>query len=87
MANIANAAFRSRLSRNANQSNGPKGLPHNVGDFSQLSRQSPASRQEFLRKHWDYLPSRLLQQARALSSSYKGVQLDPKDSRQFALGL
>jgi hypothetical protein len=54
MANIANAAYRSRLCRNNEGRTAPRGLPHNPQDFSGLSRQSIASQQEMLRKHWDY---------------------------------
>ena len=87
MANTANASYRSRLVKNDSARIAPKGLPHNVGDFSHLSRQQTTSRQDFLRKNWDYLPAKLVRKAVAMSTAFKGVPLDPKDDRQFALGF
>lgn len=87
MANLATCSFRSRLVKNTSTQSGPKGVHRNPGDFSSLSRQGVASRQEFLRQHWDYLPARLLRRANSLSTAFKGVPLDKSDPRQFALSL
>jgi hypothetical protein len=61
-----------------------RGLPHNVGDFSHLSRQKTTSRQEFLRANWDYLPERAVRKANAMSTAFKGV---PLEGNQFAFGF
>ena len=87
MANIATCSFRSRLVKNTANRSGPAGIHRAPGDFSNLSRQKITTRQETLRKHWDYLPEGLVRRANALSTSFKGVPLDARDPSQFALSL
>lgn len=87
MANIANCTFRSRLALKDAERGGPQGIHRNAQDFSDRSAQQAGSRQEFLRQNWEYLPPARLAQAARLSTSYKGVRIDPKSNSQFVLEL
>jgi hypothetical protein len=61
-------------------------MHHNPQDFSSLVGQRAASAQEYLRKHWEYLPDSRRARAARLSSTFKGVAIDTRTG-QFEMGL
>jgi hypothetical protein len=86
MANIAKNSHRSRLAQNNADRSAPAGFPHHPGDFSAQAQFSmkPATRQEYLRKHWEFLPPEARFVANHLSTSFRGVGI--QTDGQFLLG-
>jgi hypothetical protein len=86
MANVSTTALRSKLAHRNADSSGPSGMPHNAQDFSDLVGQRAASAQEYLRRHWEYLPDHRRARAARMSTTFKGVAIDPRTG-QFGLGI
>jgi len=86
MSKIATSSRRSRIAQATSNASGARGFHKNPGDFSDLVGTKAATRQEFLRKHWDYLPPAKLARAESLSTTFRGVAIDTSTG-QFGLGL
>lgn len=86
MATPSKHSFRSRLAQTSAERSGPAGIHKNPGDFTNLCGVAAVTRQEFLRKHWEYLPAHLWEKANSLTTQFRGVAIDQK-SGQFAFDL
>ena len=71
MANISKNALQSKLAHVSAGRIGPAGMPHNPQDFSALVGMRAASQQDYLRAHWDYLPTHRLARANRLSTRFR----------------
>ena len=90
MANISNSSFRSRITSVQGLRCGPAKFQHNPQDFSDRVGMTDTTRQQYLRRNWDYLPANRLAIADSLSTkmmSLNGEQAIDLATGQFDLGL